>query len=151
MQLKPLMRLEVALAPVLDVGEGPNGYRQVIPIVGGTFVGNRLRGEILPGGADWNLVRPDGTVHLWARYTLRTDDGALIMITNEGFQPGDPKTMELILSGRPFDASQWYARTRPVFEVGAERYQWLNSRVFLGQLLVPTGPGSVTVEIEEVL
>ena len=98
MKTAPLFTLDVDLGPMQDIGEGPNGYRRIIPITGGRFEG-RISGDILPGGADWNLVRPDGTVHLWARYTLRADDGALIMITNEGFQPGDPETMDLILSG----------------------------------------------------
>jgi hypothetical protein len=58
-----LFTLDVALAPMLDIGQGPNGYRRIIPITGGRFDG-RISGEILPGGADWNLVRPDGTVHI---------------------------------------------------------------------------------------
>lgn len=150
MKTAPLFTLDVDLGPMQDIGEGPNGYRRIIPITGGRFEG-RISGDILPGGADWNLVRPDGTVHLWARYTLRADDGALIMITNEGFQPGDPETMDLILSGKPFDVSKWYARTRPVFETAAAQHKWINSRVFIGDLLAPKGPGSVKIEIHEVM
>lgn len=150
MKTEKLFTLNVELAPMLDIGMGPNGYRRVIPITGGRFEG-RISGDILPGGADWNLVRPDGTVHLWARYTLRTDEGALIMITNEGFQPGDPEMMDLILSGKPFDTAQWYARTRPVFETAAPDITWINSRVFVGDLLAPSGPGAVAIDIHEVL
>lgn len=150
MKSNKFFTLNVDLAPMLDIGMGPNGYRRVIPITGGRFEG-RISGDILPGGADWNLVRPDGTVHLWARYTLRTDEGALIMITNEGFQPGDPEMMDLILSGKPFDTSKWYARTRPVFETSDPKIAWINSRVFIGDLLAPTGPGAVVIDIHEVL
>ena len=148
---RPLMRLEIELGPFLDVGHVPGGYRRVIPITGGTFGGGRLRGEVLPGGADWNLVRSDGTVHIWARYTLRTDDGVLIMITNEGLQPGAPETMARILVGEKIDTTDWYARTNPVFEVSGARYAWLNSRLFTGSLLPPTGPERVCVEISEIL
>jgi hypothetical protein len=151
LKLKNLFRLDVDLGEFLDVGEGPNGYRRIIPIIGGRFYG-AIHGEILHGGADWNLVRPDGTVFLWARYTLKTEDGELIMITNEGFQPGDPDTMAKILSNQPFDADKWYARTRPVFEVATNsKYAWLNSKVFIGNLLPPSGAGKVSIEISEVL
>lgn len=146
----PLFRIDVELGPMLDIGPVPGGYRRVIPITGGTFTGERLSGRVLPGGADWNLVRPDGTVYLWARYTLQAEDGTLIMITNDGFQPGDPATMARILAGEEIDMTNWYAKTRPTFEVAGEKYAWLNERVFVGSL-TPAGPTAVTIDVEEVL
>lgn len=144
-----LFTLHVDLGPPLDIGPVPGGHRRVIPIIGGHFAGERLSGEVLPGGADWNLVRPDGTVYLWARYTLQADDGTLIMITNDGFQPGAPDTMARILAGQPIDMVHWYAKTRPTFEVAGDKYAFLNSRVFVGSLL-PAGPTAVTVDVREI-
>ncbi|EIZ78539.1 hypothetical protein WSK_2983 [Novosphingobium sp. Rr 2-17] len=145
-----LFRIDVELGPMLDIGAVPAGHRRVIPITGGSFSGERLSGKVLPGGADWNLVRPDGTVYLWARYTLQADDGTLIMITNDGLQPGDPATMARILAGEPIDMSAWYAKTRPTFEVAGDKYAWLNQRIFVGSLL-PAGPTAVSIDIEEML
>lgn len=148
-QTRPLMRINVKLGPALDIGQVPGGYRRVIPIIGGSFEGDRLRGEVLPGGADWNLVRPDGTVYLWARYTLRTDDGTLIMITNDGLQPGAEDVMARILAGESIDMSEWYAVTRPSFEVAPGPYQFLNERIFVGAL-TPAGSDAVVIDIDEV-
>ena len=53
------------------VGHGPTGERRIVPILGGTVVGPRLSGDILPGGADYQLIRPDGVAEIEARYTLR--------------------------------------------------------------------------------
>ncbi len=145
-----LMRIDVELGPVQDIGPVPGGHRRVIPIVGGSFSGERLSGTILPGGADWNLVRPDGTVYLWARYTLQADDGTLIMITNDGFQPGAPEVMAQILAGKPIDMSNWYAKTRPTFEVAGDKYAFLNSRVFVGSL-TPNGQTAVTIDVHELM
>jgi hypothetical protein len=150
-QLVPSFRLDVDLAPPVEVGPTYVGMRRIIPITGGKFYGKDIEGEVLPGGADWNVVRPDGVVHLWARYTIKTDDGAIIMITNEGFQQGPPDTMERILSGKPFDSSKWYARTRPVFEVSHPKYDWLNKYVFVGDVLVPTSPVQVSIQLYQVL
>ncbi len=144
-------RLDVELAPPIEVGLTHRGLRRVIPIIGGTFEGARIKGRILPGGADWNVVRPDGVVHLWARYTIQTDDGVNVMVTNEGFQQGPPDTMEKILAGLAYDKNQWYARTRPVFETAGERYAWLNRSVFIGDLLPPDHPLKVSIDIHEVL
>src|SRR5690349_8779087 len=106
--LELVMTLRVQIAPALNVGEVGVGYRRVIPITGGSFVGPAVRGDVLPGGADWNLTRPDGAVEIWARYTLRTDDGVLIGVTNAGLVVPQP------------DGSS-YARTAPQFEVADER------------------------------
>jgi len=151
LQLRLAFRLDVELAPPVEVGQTYLGMRRVIPIVGGRFHGPRLAGDILPGGADWNVVRPDGVVHLWARYTLRTDDGVAIMITNEGLQRGPADTMARILAGLPFDRSAWYARTRPVFECADPRHAWLNQSIFVGDLLAPDDPLRVSIDIHEVL
>lgn len=149
--LKPAFRLDVDLAPALEVQETPQGYRRVIPITGGTFHGDSIEGTILPGGADWNLVRHDGVVHLWARYTLKTSDGILISIINEGFQRGPADTMARILAGQPIDTDQWYSRTTPRFEVAGDKYRWLNEAIFVGDLLPPTRPDKVSIEVFEVL
>jgi hypothetical protein len=95
----------------------------VIPITGGSFEGPEIRGVVLPGGADWNLRRSDGVAEIWARYTLQTDDGALISITNAGLARGEHGTPER------------YARTIPTFEVGDSRYAWLERSVFVGTLV----------------
>lgn len=151
LQTQLVFRLDVDLDLPIEVGETYVGMRRVIPITGGSVEGSQIRGRVLPGGADWNVVRPDGVVHLWARYTIETDDGVPIVVTNEGFQQGPPDTMQRILAGLPFDKSQWYARTRPVFEVGNSRYDWLNRFVFVGDLLPPTDPKKVSIEIHKVL
>lgn len=147
-----LFRLDVELGPFQDIGQVPEGYRRVIPITGGEFVGEKLSGTIVPGGADWNVVRHDGVTHIWARYTLKTRDGTLIVITNEGLQSGPPDTMAKILAGEPFDKSDWYARTQAKFEVSDEKYRFLNERIFIGNLLPPeNGPTNVSIEMYEVL
>lgn len=120
--LRFVMELIVEIGPVLEVGSTPHGLRRVIPITGGTFEGPDIRGIVLPGGADWNLRRSDGTAEVWARYTLQTDDGVLISITNAGLSRGEHGTPER------------YARTVPSFEVADSRYAWLERSVFVGTL-----------------
>jgi hypothetical protein len=64
------------LQPVMMLGQGPLGERRIIPISGGVFAGPRIKGKVLPGGADRQLVRTDGAHILNALYELQTDDGA---------------------------------------------------------------------------
>jgi hypothetical protein len=120
--LRFVMELLVEIGPALGVGSTPRGLRRVIPTTGGSFEGPDLRGIVVPGGADWNLRRPDGVAEIWARYTLQTDDGILISVTNAGLARGTP------------GAPDRYARTVPTFEVGHGRYAWLERSVFVGTL-----------------
>ena len=107
------------------------------------FTGARLRGAVVPGSADWMLVRRDGSMAIDARVILQTDDGATIHMTYAGraifpadtlADVRDPARRHLI------DPARYYFRTTPLFETGAEAYAWLNDVVCVatGQL---TGPG----------
>jgi hypothetical protein len=124
--LLPLYTSRIDIAAPLDLGNAAYGRRRVINILGGAFAGPRLSGRILPGGADWQIVRGDGIVEVDARYTLETDDGALIYISNWGLRRGPPEVIARLGAGEQVDASEYYFRTTPVFETGAAKYAWLN-------------------------
>lgn len=134
MRLEPLLRAEITLAPPQELGlahdgritPGPLGRRRVIPITGGSFRGDRLAGRVLPGGADWQLLRADGVAELDARYTLETADRALIYVRNFGYRHGPPDIVAKLAAGEPVDPSRYYMRTTPRFETSAEKYRWLN-------------------------
>jgi hypothetical protein len=124
--LRRLFRADITLAAPLELGAAPLGRRRIIPITGGSFRGERLSGRVLPGGADWQVIRSDGVAALDARYTLETVDGALILVRNEGYRHGPPEAMRQLAEGREVDPSTYYMRTTPWFETGDARYAWLN-------------------------
>ena len=126
MTLQPLLRAEVTLAPPQELGDSPLGRRRIIPITGGSFRGEKLAGRVMPGGADWQVIRSDGVAELDARYTLETTDRALIYVHNFGYRHGPAQIIQKLAAGEPVDPSLYYMRTTPRFETGAERYQWLN-------------------------
>ena len=127
--LQPLLRAEITLAPAQELGAAPLGRRRIIPITGGRFRGERLSGRVLAGGADWQIVRGDGVSQLEARYTLETDDGALVYVHNVGLRHGSPEVLAKLAAGEPVDAALYYMRTTPSFETGAAKYLWLNRLV----------------------
>jgi hypothetical protein len=126
LKLQPLFRAEITLAAPQELGETPQGRRRIIGITGGRFAGERLSGRVLAGGADWQVIRPDGVADLDARYTLETSDGALIYVRNRGYRHGSPETMRRLAAGEAVDPSLYYMRTTPRFETGDARYAWLN-------------------------
>lgn len=129
MNLHPLFKAEITLAPPQELGDTPQGRRRIINITGGSFRGERLSGRVLPGGADWQVIRADGVADLDARYTLETKDGALIYVRNRGLRHGPAEVLKKLSLGQEVDASLYYMRTTPSFETGDARYSWLNRLV----------------------
>jgi hypothetical protein len=126
LNLQPLFRAEITLGPPQELGETPHGRRRIIPITGGRISGERLSGRVLPGGADWQVVRADGAAELDARYTIETTDGALVYVANRGVRHGPPEVLRKLAAGEPVDPALYYMRTTPWFETGDARYAWLN-------------------------
>jgi hypothetical protein len=122
-----IFRAAVKVAPPKELGQTPLGQRRIIDIIGGSVEGPLLNGIIIPGGADWQIVRPDGTAVLEARYTIQTDDDALIYVTNFGYRHGPPDVLARIAAGEPVDPARYYFRAAPLFETAAPRYAWLNT------------------------
>lgn len=107
-------------API-DIGAAPLGNRRIINITGGEFAGPRLKGKVLPGGADRQLLRGDGVRQLDALYELQTDDGAIITVHNK------------VLIDAPKDGPR-YAFSVLELTAPSGPHEWLNRRVFVGTL-----------------
>lgn len=128
-----LVLLGAAMAP----GKTAYGNRNIIPITGGRFEGPGIKGTIIPGGWDWQLVRADGCVDVKADYMLKTDDDVIINVLNTGALCM-PKAGE---APRP-------VRTSPRFEVPVGKYEWLGQTSFIGTLESAKGPnGEAAVRI----
>src|SRR5262245_22206118 len=121
----------VGLSKPLVIGPTAAGLRRVIPIAGGTFEGPGLKGRVLDGGADWQILRNDGIDELHARYTLETDGGSLIYVLAQGLRTGPPDVMQRLRSGEVVDPSLYYFRAAVTFETGAPELQWLTRSLFI--------------------
>ncbi|MGH8226731.1 MAG: DUF3237 domain-containing protein [Steroidobacteraceae bacterium] len=130
-ELELLFEARAALGPPVTVGETPQGPRRVVPITGGTFAGPAMRGEILPGGADWQYDRADGATVLDARYLLRTNDHVVLEVTNHGLRHGPSHVLRRVAAGEDVDPASYYFRASPAFSAPKGRYEWLNRSLFL--------------------
>ena len=130
-KLEFVFAAQVTVDPPLDLGDVGKGGRRIVPIIGGDFFGPQLRGKVLPGGADWQILRDDGVAELEARYTLRTDDGALIYVRNHAFRHGPADVMAALAAGRPVDSARYYFRGATFFETSATRYAWLGKNIIV--------------------
>ena len=131
LESKPLFRLalNVAYDRIQDVGQAPAGLRKIFAVDGGTFEGERMRGRVLPGGADWVLWRGDGAMLIDVRLALETDDGAIIAMAYTGIATSSPEVMARFNRREIVPYAEYYVRTTPCFETSAPRYAWLNSIV----------------------
>lgn len=120
------------VADPLVVGELPNGTRRIVDILGGTVEGPGISGTIRPGGADWQMIRrEDGFTDVDARYTIETDSGSIIYVTNIGIRHAPPDVMRRLNAGETVDQSDIYFRAVPKFETGDPELEWLMRSIFI--------------------
>jgi hypothetical protein len=124
-----LMSLAVDVGDVVSMGPGPLGERRVVGILGGTFEGPGMRGEVLPGGADWQIVRRDGVLDLDARYALKEQGNGLIRVISQGYRHGPPEVLAALARGENVDQSEYFFRTVMRFETGAPYLESLNKTI----------------------
>jgi len=125
-----VMRLDVRKLQV--VGATPGGFRRIGVVPGGSFEGERLSGEVLDGGSDWQTVRSDGATTLNVRLVLKTKDDALIGMTYQGVRHGPADVVARIEKGEAVDPASYYFRINPLFETAAAKYDWINRVVAIG-------------------
>lgn len=124
--------LSVRVGPPQEVGATSQGHRRLIPIVGGSARGEGWTAQVLPGGADFQLVVSERMAILDARYCLQTDGGDLIYVQNRAIRSGPAAQMARLLRGEPVDAAQIYFRCCPSFETASPALRWINERMFVG-------------------
>jgi Protein of unknown function (DUF3237) len=144
-----LMTLTLTVAGMQPIGATPNGNRRVGLVAGGQFEGPKLKGTVLPGGADWIIGRPDGSTTLDVRIVLETDDGAAIGMLYRGMRHGPASVMGRVNAGVYVDPSEYYFRTAVAFDTAAPKYDWLNRIIAIGTGSRP--PEGPVYEIFEVL
>ena len=110
--------IEATISPALVMGASVDGQRQSIPITGGSISGPSIKGEVVPGGADYQVQQADGSWRIRAIYMLRTNDGALINVVNEG----------IIVPPKPGKNAGLYFRCQPHFTAPNGNYGWLNDK-----------------------
>ena len=141
--------IKARVGPIQDLGQTARGHRRIIDILGGEVVGPRLEGEILPGGADWQIVRADGTIEVVARYTLRSTAGATIYVQNEGLRVAAPEVLARMSRGELVRRDSYHFRTAPRFETAEPSLKWLERSTFVG--VAARTPDRVVIGYHEVL
>jgi hypothetical protein len=124
--LEFLLDIRIEFEPV-QIFATPIGTRMTYVVKHGRCEGPRIAGDILPGGGDWILVGTDRVARLDVRGTLRTDDGALIHISNSGRVLMDQAASARFAAGELIRHDEMVARSSPLFDTDDERYRWLNA------------------------
>jgi hypothetical protein len=146
---RPLLTLDIEVLPPVSLGAQPAGELRVLPFAHGTFEGPLLKGHVLPGGTDWQEVRPDGTLEIRARYLLETDRGERIEVQSEGVRSGSPEVLARLSAGELLAASEYYFRTAIRLRTPAPRLARLND--LLAFSIGERRPSGVRLSVFELL
>jgi Protein of unknown function (DUF3237) len=131
--LELIARLRVQVSAPTQVCDTPAGQRRIVPITGGEVLGPLLTGRVLPGGADFQLLRTDeGVAELDARYAIELDDGTRIFVVNHAIRRAAPDLAQRLMRGEAVDPALVYFRCAPRFEAPVGPWRWLTSSMFVG-------------------
>jgi hypothetical protein len=128
--LERIFRAEVAVGPVEDYGTTKAGRRRIVAILGGTL-SEGIDAEVLPGGADWQILRDDGVLEIDTRYSARTTAGELLHLRTTGVRSGRPEVLEGLLRGDSFPPSEYYFRLVVRLETSAPRFAQLQDSILI--------------------
>lgn len=138
-----VMRIHARCGPPHVLGRTPDGQRSNYPILGGSFVGTGLSGELLPG-TDFFRLRDDGVGVLDAHYALRCEDGTIVNVHNRGLYmaaAADDATARQLPDGM-----RYRCHCTPVFEAPEGACEFLNRSVFAGSVSYPA-EGEVLIDV----
>lgn len=128
-ELVPFLELDVMVDAVIDLGSQGIAGRRMVPITGGTVSGAHS-GVILPGGADWQQVLPDGSLDIAAHYVLKLNDG-LVGVDSRGLRHATPEVLARLDRGDQVDRSDYYFRTAIRLRTSAAALTYLNNLLLL--------------------
>jgi hypothetical protein len=138
----PALTITVKVGNKIEVGQSDDGHRYIVPITGGSFTGSHpvtganIKGEVIPGGADWQIDRLDNVKNIQAIYALKTNDGQTVVINNEGL-------VHSLFGER-------YAITRPVIHAPKGKYDWLNHYFWVGTITSVKSNQAVVIRLYRV-
>lgn len=130
--MKKIFTIDIKVGKPILIGQDENmGRRQLIPILEGELIGENIRGIVLEGGVDSQIIKPNGICELSARYGIILDDGNGIYIENNGIRTVPEEYIETVKKGNFIDPQLYYFKTTPKFEVYSEKYSWLTKKIFI--------------------
>ena len=124
-ELLPFLIFDVTLDAIIDLGAAGTTRRRMVPITGGTVSGAHS-GVIMPGGADWQEVLPDGTLDIAARDVLKLEEG-LVEVDSRGLRHAAPEMLARIDRGELVNKSDYYFRTAIRLRTTSPALAYLNS------------------------
>lgn len=91
-----------------------------------------MNGQILAGGADFQLIVGRAQAHLDARYVMELGDGTRVFVQNAAVRVASLENSQKIMKGIAVDPTQIYFRCQPKMEASSGRWTWLSESQFIG-------------------
>ncbi|KAJ4419691.1 hypothetical protein N0V85_000909 [Neurospora sp. IMI 360204] len=130
-------RMSIRVKPKINIGNGTYGRQSWISCIGGQWAGRWGKGNVLANGQDTQTSFKETETKIDARYLIQTNDDhpALIICKVEGWWVGEKEVMERLQDPVAADnvpANRYKLRVTLKLETGDERYEELNSGVWVG-------------------
>lgn len=143
----PVCVIEVEVDKPVQSYAGEGGIeKRMIAITGGRVSGG-LTGRVLPGGADFQTVYPDGRAEIMARYCLEVEQG-IIEVESRGLRAGPPEIIAKLARGEKVEPGSYYFRTAVRLTTSAPGLELWARRLYIA--VAARMPDCVRINLHEV-
>lgn len=135
-ELVHVATMQAQLGEQFVIPSGPKGGRVIAEVDTVEVSGDRLNASMAgKSAADWLTLGPDGTYGtLDVRFTLKTDDNAIIYVEYQG----------------RIDLTTGRVAAAPTMQCADENYDWVNRVQFIGDGTLNSDTNVLTYELYEV-
>ena len=137
---KPTVEVRAEYLMTIDAQLGSRsavGQRVIVNVPGGSVRGPNIKGDIMAPAGDWLIPMPDGSNRLDVRFTIKTDDGALVLVEYGGIVALTKEARERLVKGDVVSMKDnpGYFITAPRFTTESPKYAWLNHIQAVGKMV----------------
>ena len=124
LETKYLMTLYAAMDPPQQIDD----TFLILNIPSGWAKGPKINATIIAPAGDWISILPNGSGRIDVRFTLKTEDAALIYVAYNGVIRHTPEARERLLKGELITSNDgYYGMNAPTFRTSHANYAWLNA------------------------
>ncbi len=146
-KLVPTFKIEADIEAPMQVTDG----KAILNVPSGKLMdadGGFTIGELVSPSGDWLEIQASGTMNLNIREAFKLEDGHSLLATITGRSVPNSNVSPKFEIGALVNGNEMYFISSIMMETNSKKYEWVNDKVFIGQMQEFVMPTKVSGRIK---